>query len=299
MTKVFITGATGVLGRRVVPALIRSGHEVTAVSRTDAKAEQLRRVGAQPVAVDLFDVDQVKRAVAGHEAICHLATQIPTGYDMPLRRGWRTNDRLRRDAARTLSAGAIAAGVERFVGESVTFPYVESADVWVDEHVARTYNWSNETTQDAEAAARAVSDAGGSGVSLRFAMFSAPDSAHMATYRRVARLGISPLFGAPDSFISFIDIGDAAEAVVAALGAAPGVYNIAEHNPTTRDRQSRALAQAVGRRRLRAVPDALIAHAGDIVAGLARSQRIDSSAFAEATGWSQQVDPIDRWGGDC
>lgn len=293
--KVFVTGATGVLGRRVVPALLRTGHEVTAVSRTDAKAEQLRRVGAKPVVVDLFDPDQVREAISGHDAVCHLATHIPTGADMPLRRGWRTNDRLRRQAAGILSSEAIAAGIERYVGESITFPYVDSGDAWIDEQTSRDHNWVNETTTDAEAAAQAVSDAGGSGVSLRFAMFSAPDSDHMATYRWVARLGISPLFGAPDSYISFIDIDDAAEAVVSALGAAPGVYNIAERNPTTRERHGRALADAIGRRRLRAIPDAVIARAGDNVAGLARSQRIDACAFADETGWTQRVDPIDRW----
>lgn len=293
--KVFVTGATGVLGRRAVPALISAGHEVTAVSRADEKAAQLRRVGATPAAVDIFDPDQVRRAISGHDAICHLATHIPTGADMSMRRGWRTNDRLRRHAAGILSSEAIAAGIERYVGESVTFPYLDSGEEWIDEATPRVYSWANETARDAEVAAKAVTDAGGRGVSLRFAMFSAPDSDHLAAYRQAARLGISALIGEPDSYTSLIDIGDAAAAVVAALDAEPGIYNIAEADPTTRARHAAALAVSVGRARLRSVPTWFTSRLGENVESLTRSQRIDASAFRSATGWEPTVSPIDSW----
>ena len=66
--KVFVTGATGVIGTRAVPALVAAGHEVTAVARGEAKADLVRSLGAVPVAVDLFDATAVKGAVAGHDA---------------------------------------------------------------------------------------------------------------------------------------------------------------------------------------------------------------------------------------
>lgn len=295
MTKIFVTGATGVLGRRVVPQLVSAGHDVSAVARSGDKARALGQQGATPVEVDLFDPGAVERAVAGHDAIAHLATSIPTGVSAATKRGWRANDRLRSEAAGNLSRAAVRLGISRYVQESITFPYVDRGDDWIDEATDRDYFWGNRTTVDAESAADAVTAAGGVGVVLRFAMFTATDSAHLETFATMAKKGLWGVFGNDDAFISFVDVGDAATAMVAALDAPAGVYNVAEAEPLRRREHRTALAIAVGRERLRSLP--LVERLGGTGAeSLARSHRISSAAFTAATGWTPALRPIELWG---
>jgi nucleoside-diphosphate-sugar epimerase len=295
MTKVFLTGATGVLGRRVVPLLTAAGSEVTAVVRTPDKAALVRAQGATPAEVDLFDAESVAAAVAGHDAIVHLATNIPTGAAAATRRGWRINDRLRSEAAVNLSRAAFASGIGRYVQESITFPYVDGGDAWIDERRERDYFWGNRTTIDAEAAAVAITDHGGAGVVLRFAMFMAIDSAHMRTFAAMARRGIWGVFGDDDAYISFVDIDDAAAAVVAAIDAPAGVYNVAEPDPVTRGTHRAALAAAVGRDRLRGVPGFVETLGGAGAESLARSHRVSSASLQAVTQWRPATHVVDDW----
>jgi nucleoside-diphosphate-sugar epimerase len=295
MSRLFVTGATGVLGRRVVPLLVGLGHDVTAVARSEAKADQVRAHGAAAVEVDLFDPAAVAGAVRGHDAVFHLATNIPTGASTATKRGWRINDRLRSETSLALSRAAIDAGIDRYVQESITFPYVDGGTDWIDEQVERTYFWGNRSTADAEAAAASVTAAGGSGVVLRFAMFAAADSAHMHSFVSIARKGISGLFGEDDAYISFIDIDDAASAVAAALSVPAGIYNVGEAEPLTRGEHNAALATAVGRDRLRQVPGMLEKAAGSGVESLARSHRISTDALQAASSWRPERRGIDMW----
>jgi uncharacterized protein YbjT (DUF2867 family) len=76
--RIFVTGATGVLGTRAVPLMLEAGHEVTAVGRSAEKRALLERQGARAVDVDLFNLDAVRRAVRGAEVICNLATAVPS-----------------------------------------------------------------------------------------------------------------------------------------------------------------------------------------------------------------------------
>lgn len=295
MSKVFVTGSTGVLGRRVVPLLLGAGHEVAAVVRSRVKADEVRSAGATPVAIDVFDPNEVRAAIEGCDAIAHLATHIPTGASAVIKRGWRDNDRLRAEASGVLSRAAISAGVERYVQESITFPYVDGGAGWIDESFACTYFWGNRTTVDAERAAESVTAEGGVGVALRFAMFMAADSAHMLTFSQLANRGIWGLFGADDDYVSFVHVDDAASAVVAALDAPAGVYNVAEAEPLVRGRHRAALASAVGRDSLRSIPSMVQRVGGAGAESLARSHRISSQALTDATGWAPRRAAVDTW----
>lgn len=287
--RVFVTGGTGVLGRRVVPRLIEAGHDVTAVVRSAAKAGAIRAFGATPVELDIFDRTAVRRALSDHDAIAQLATSIPTGSSAANRAAWDTNDRLRGEAAPAIAGAAVDAGVGRFIQESITFPYVDGGDTWIDEHQQREYFWGNRCTVAAEAAAASVTKAGGVGVVLRFALFMAPDSAHTRGFVDAARRGVFAVAGALDGYVSFVHVDDAAAAVVASLTAPAGTYNVAEPDPVRRRAHLDALATLVGQP-LREPADS------NDASSLARSHRISSRQLGTVTGWTPTVHCVERWG---
>jgi len=292
--RVFVAGASGVLGRQVVPALIAAGHTVTANVRDPDAATRATAAGAASTTVDLFDPAATARLGDDHDAIVNVATSIPTGASAAFRRGWAMNDRLRRDASANLAAAMAGTG-GRYVGESITFPYADGGDEWIDEQMDRTYFWGNQTCVDAEAAGQRVADAGGTGVVLRFAMFIADDSAHGAMIRGIARRGVFALPGEIDAYTSLVHVEDAASAVVAALGAPSGIYNVAEPDPARRSAHCLALARSVGRSKLRPQPRPLLRLAGKGMTSLGRSQRISSGKLTAATGWTPQRATVDAW----
>ena len=293
--RVFLSGASGVLGRRVVPALVAAGHAVTANVRDDAAGKAAEAAGATAVTIDLFDSVATDELGDTHDAVVHIATSIPTGASAGRRSAWAMNDRLRSEASVNLAAAMARTG-GRYVGESITFPYVGGGDDWIDETHPRTYFWGNQSCVDAEAASESVTRSGGRGVALRFAMFFADDSAHITTFRSFAKRGIFPAPGRPDERMSWIHIDDAASAAVAALDAAPGIYNVAEPDPALRCDHAAALASAVGRRRLRSLPNPIVRLGGAGIMSLSRAQRISSKALTAATGWEPRRAVIDCWG---
>src|SRR5688500_16919435 len=108
--RVFVTGATGVVGKRALPLLIAAGHDVTAVARSEEKRAQVERIGAKAVACDLFSEAAVRQAVQGQEVVINLATHIPaTALRMALPWEWKENDRLRREASAILSKASVEA----------------------------------------------------------------------------------------------------------------------------------------------------------------------------------------------
>ena len=113
--RIFLAGATGVIGRRVMPLLVAAGHRVSAIGRTPDKRAALERLGAVPVDADLFAPDALRRAVAGHAVVINLATHLASGLRIFLPGAWRENDRVRRIGAANLADAAIAAGAERFI----------------------------------------------------------------------------------------------------------------------------------------------------------------------------------------
>src|SRR5919206_1815201 len=112
--RIFVTGATGVIGKRVVPQLIAAGHQVTAVGRTPEKRALLARQGATVVDVDLFDRTALHSVIGGHEVVINLATSIPPSSRTFLPGAWRENDRIRRVASQRITEAAAAGGAQRF-----------------------------------------------------------------------------------------------------------------------------------------------------------------------------------------
>ena len=285
--KVFLTGATGAIGRPTVRALVAAGHEVTAVARGPEKRAQVEEAGAVGIAVDLFDAGAVAEAVAGHAAVVHLATNIPPIVRAARVSSWATNDRLRRDGSAHLVDAALAAGAGRYVQESIVFSYPDSGDRWIDAATTQPSPTPMvESALAAEAQTRRFTEAGGIGVALRFGMFYGPGLVHTETLLRLARWGVAFASGAPDRYASSIQIDDAAAAVVAALRAPAGIYDVVDDEPLTSTAYADALAATVGRRRYVRAPGRLARFGGAQAATLISSQRVSNRRFREATGWA-------------
>lgn len=285
--KVFVAGATGVVGRRAVPLLVQAGHQVTAVARTPEKAAALQKAGARPVTVSLFDADGVRRAVAGHDAVVNLATHIPRSFTRMLLPGaWRENDRIRREASAILAEAAMAAGASRFVQESFAPMYPDCGDEWIDEAVPPSPVRYNRSTLDAELSAARFTHAGGAGLVLRFAAFYGPDASHVPDLIRMVKRGMAPLPGPADAYFSSLSLHDAATAVVAALEVPAGIYNVAENDPLRRREFADVVAEGLGVPPPRMQPawvSKLMGSAGEL---FSRSVRINNRKLREASGWT-------------
>ena len=284
--RIFLTGATGVVGRRVVPLLVQAGHQVTAVGRTPEKRVALSRAGADPVELDLFDPRAVGRALAGHDAVVNLATHIPhSGTSMFLPGAWRENDRIRRDASRILTDAAIAHGVPRFIQESFAPMYADAGDAWIDETSPIQPARYNRSTVDAEHSAERVTRSGGNGVVLRFSGLYGPDSPHALELIGYVRKGRAPIPGSPEAFFSSVTNDDAATAVVAALSLPAGIYNVSDDEPLRRREYVDTLASALDVGAPKLPPAWLMALGGSLAKLIARSVRISNRKLRQASGW--------------
>ena len=285
--KVFVAGATGVLGRPTVRALVEAGHEVRGTARGIEKAEMLRSFGAEPIEVDLFDPDALRTGVAGSEAVLHFATKIPPIMRMRWKGAWRENDRLRTIASKHLVDAALATSAQVFIYESITFIYGEHGDEWIGEDGSLSIYWASlKSTLDAERETKRFTEAGGRGVSLRYAAFYAPYAQSTLDTIRLARRRMFPLPSDGSNFFSSIHVDDGATAAVAALQAPAGVYNVTDDEPLRMRDYARAITDAFGLKPPRRVPRWLFRLVGGGPAKyLVSSQRVANARFKEKTGW--------------
>jgi nucleoside-diphosphate-sugar epimerase len=286
--QIFVTGATGVIGRRVVPLLVATGHQVTAVGRSPEQCAALKRLGATPVQLDLFAADAVHRALVGHQVVINLATHLPRGVRMFLPGAWRTNDRIRRVASAILVDAAIAGGAERFIQESFAPVYPSSGDQWIDERTPIRPARYNRTVANAEQAAARFTQAGRTGVVLRFSNFYGPDAQPTRDLIAFVRKGWAPIPGAAESFFSSVSHDDAATAVVAALSVPAGVYNVTDDEPLRRREFFDTLAAALSVPPPRIPPVWVGRLLGSLGETLTRSLRISNRKLCEASGWTPQ-----------
>jgi nucleoside-diphosphate-sugar epimerase len=283
--RVFVAGATGVLGTAAVRRLVAGGHEVTGMARAPERARLVAAAGATPVEVDLFDLDAVRRALEGHDVACNLATSVPIGSAMARGSAWRENDRIRTEGSAVLAKAAADCGALRLIQEAAAFVYADDGEEWITERspiaVAPNLRSSLEATENAMGFADSYRFA----VVLRFGAFYGDDANTRWQLDRVRR-GKPVLVGDPAGYVSPIAIGDAAAGVVAALAAPSGVYNVAGA-PVRRAEWARALGTAAGVDGPAKFVPALTRRVlgGKAMDPMARSLRVSSDAFHAATGW--------------
>jgi UDP-glucose 4-epimerase len=283
MSKIVITGATGVIGRRAVRQLLAAGHEVAGVVRSARGRAVVEGLGARALDADVFEHAALTAAFAGADVVVNLLTHIPAADAMAAPEAWAENDRLRREGSAVVADAAQAAGAERLIQESVAFLYTDGGDDWIDEDASVHAAGPTETALAAESNAKRLF--AGETVVLRCGLFIGADSALTLASIETARAGISPAVGRPSAYQATVWLDDAAAAVAAAAGAPAGVYNVADADPPRRSEIDAALASAVGRETLRHTLDEVPRELEPI----ARSQRVSSSLLREATGWEPTV----------
>jgi 2-alkyl-3-oxoalkanoate reductase len=239
--RIFIAGATGAIGRQLVPKLVERGHEVAALTRSARSEGAARALGAEPVEGDALDRESVIAAIkrAEPEVVVHELTAIGGVKLRNLDRAFEPTNRLRTEGTDALLAGALAVGARRFVAQSFAgWPFAREGG-WVKTeenpldddpppHTERTLA----AIRHLEAAVTAAQDI--EGIVLRYGGFYGPGTS-MAPDGEQAQAIIKrrfPIVGKGQGRTSFIHIEDAAEATALAIeAAAPGIYNIADDDP--------------------------------------------------------------------
>jgi nucleoside-diphosphate-sugar epimerase len=224
--RVFLAGASGVIGRPLIGLLKAAGHEVIGTTRRTDRADMLRKLGAEPVILDAYDRDAVLAAVsdARPDAIINQLTDL-SGMDLD------STNRLRRDGTRNLVDAAKAAGVGRMITQSITMLY-EPGDELATEAEPLNGNAPEPWNQQVAALA-AMEDSANElpeSVILRYGLFYDATTGFNGD-GFMARLIQSSSLPANDNVTSFIHVDDAAEATMLALDWPAGVYNIVDDEP--------------------------------------------------------------------
>ena len=277
-SRIFVAGATGALGRQLVPQLVAAGHEVTGMTRSESKTGLLREMGAEAVVADALYADAVGQAVAtaAPDVVINQLTAISDDPD------WRNPDkefaetnRLRTEGTDILLSAAIASGAKRYIGQSFTgWPFAREGGPVKDEEAPLTDDPPKGVVQMLAAIRHlesAVMEAAGiEGVVLRYGGFYGPNTSLAAnpdgSMVETVRKRKLPLVGKGAGVWSFIHIADAASGTVAAVDRGdPGIYAIVDDDPAPVSEWLPALAEALGAKRPMRVPALL----GRIAAGSA------------------------------
>ena len=263
--RIFVAGATGALGRRLVPLLVANGHQVTGMTRTPGKAAGLRAAGADPVVADALDREAVGQVVAAArpEVVVHQLTDLAGMTDFRrLDEGFAGTNRLRTEGTDQLVAAARAAGARRLVAQSFAgWPFarvggsVKTEDDALDPDPPAELRRTLDAIRHLESAVLGAE--GLEGIMLRYGGFYGPgtstsEGGSMVDDLRRRRF---PMVGAGTGVWSFVHIDDAATATVAAVErGAPGVYQIVDDDPAPVSAWLPALAAATGAPPPRRVP---------------------------------------------
>ena len=263
--KIFIAGGTGAVGKRLVPLLVSAGHDVHATTRSARKVDEIRRLGAEPVVLDVLDRPAVEEAIAAiqPEVVVHQATALSNIGDFrKFAEEFAQTDRLRTEGTDNLLAAARASGVRRFVAQSFTsWPYakvggpVKTEDDPLDPDPPEAARRMVAALRHLEE--RVTGAEGLEGVALRYGGFYgsgtslAPGGAHYEAVRKRK----FPIVGSGAGIWSFVHIDDVASATKAAVeGDATGIFNVVDDEPAPVLEWLPYLAAAIGAKPPRRVP---------------------------------------------
>ena len=296
--KIFLAGASGAIGRHLVPLLVARGHEVVGTTRSAAKTQALRALGAQPVVVDALDPDAVADAVAKAEpeVIVHQLTGLSGGLRQAKRMVADTN-RLRIEGTDHLLAAGRAVGVRRFVAQSNAAWMERSGGPVADENGRLEPNPPEDAAalvaalRHLEAAVTGIGWA--EGIAIRYGGFYGPgtdlDSRPDAVMGGLIRKRRLPIIGSGAGISSLVHITDAAAATVPIIERGrPGIYHVADDEPAPTTEWLPALARALGARPPRRVPAWLVRPliGGAAVDMMTRARGISNGKVKREFGWT-------------
>jgi nucleoside-diphosphate-sugar epimerase len=256
--RVFVAGASGAIGRPLVRKLVAAGHEVTGTTRSEERAEEIRRAGAQAAVLDALDADALRTAVeaARAEVIVHQLTALPDRMDFRKKELYEPTNRVRTEGTRNLLDAGRAANTRRFVCQSIAFAYrnegsrVKTEDDPLLDDAPGAFASGVRALHEMEA--MALGAEGIESLVLRYGFFYGPgthygrDGTIIADIRR-RRM---PIVGKGTGVFSFIHVDDAADATAAAVErGAPGVYNITDDEPAPMSQWLPVVADAAGAKR--------------------------------------------------
>lgn len=288
--RVFVVGASGAIGSRLVVGLNGRGHEVSGTFTSPEKADRLRAVGAKAVFLDLLDAPAVERAVAAAEpdAVVHEATALSGGgFSRKLDKAFAMTNRLRTEGTDAVLAAARSAGVRRVVAQSFA-PYryarvggmVKAEDDPLD---AAPAAGSEQTFAAMAHVDEAVTVFGG--IALRYGGFYGADNDGPI---KPARRRQFPIVGSGDGFMSFVHLEDAAAATVLAVEHdGPGIFNIVDDDPAPLKEWLPVLADALGAKPPRHAPvwlARLVAGEGGVVMGT-QARGASNAKAKRGLGW--------------
>jgi nucleoside-diphosphate-sugar epimerase len=262
--RVFVAGATGAIGKQLVPRLVAAGHEVHGMTRSESKQAMLSDLGAVPVVADALDPDQVAEAVgrAKPDVIVHQLTAIGALDTRHFDRDFALTNRLRTEGTDHLLSAGQAVGVRRFVAQSAIYGFyartggaVKTEEDPLDPSPPRESREALSAVQHLEDAV--VGARWTEGIVLRYGAFYGPGTSMAPGEEQfeVVRRRKFPLVGNGAGVWSFVHIGDAAEATVAAVDhGRPGIYNVVDDEPAPVAEWLPALAEQLGAKKPMRVP---------------------------------------------
>ena len=262
--RVFVAGATGAIGRQLVPRLVAAGHEVHGMTHSESRQAMLSELGAVPVVADALDPDQVAEAVARArpEVIVHQLTAIGAVDMRHFDRDFALTNRLRTEGTDHLLSAGQAVGVRRFVAQSNgAAPYARAGGAVKDEEDPLDPTPAREM-RAMVAAIRHLEEAvlgadWTEGIVLRYGAFYGPGTSLAPGEQlfELIRKRKFPLVGDGAGVWSFIQIADAAEATLAAVEhGSRGVYNVVDDDPAPVAEWLPALARTLGAKKPMRVP---------------------------------------------
>lgn len=287
--KVFVAGATGVLGRRLLPQLREHGHQVIGLSRSPENDRIIASLGAEPRHADLFDADSLVRAAEGAEVVVRAATAIPPGVRWRAR-DWATNDRIRREGTRALVTCAHRIHARLYTQEGIVWVAQPPDGSSFDEYAPVSSRLGFGSAADAERIASEAASATGLATStLRFGGFYGADSRQTRFMGERLVHGRLPILGRGDAVGANVHLDDAATAFVAAIESMQGgLWHVVDDRPATAAEFFGAFARDLEAPEPRHAPVwlAKLATGGRTVRFLTASTRTSNARIRKDLGWS-------------